>query len=87
MTLMTMFEIHLVVYFLFRATEGLMIDLSHFVKSILIFAGTPVWWLAGAGNSDSDGMLQQIFSLSLEPGQISQSTFNQDKMFPLLGDL
>ena len=44
-----------------------MIDLSHFVKSILIFARTPVWWLAGDsdGDGDGDGMLQQIFSLPL----------------------
>ena len=28
--------------FLFRPAEGLMIDLSHFVKSILIFARTPL---------------------------------------------
>ena len=55
------------VYFTRVSAESLVIDVSHFVKSILIFYRTPViWWLTADGDGDGDG-LQQIFSLPLDP--------------------
>ena len=57
--------------FLFRAAKGWMIRsfslceiYPYFCSNSTLFGGC---WLAGGGDSDGDGMLQQIFSLPLDP--------------------